>query len=296
MKALVISDKRVGHVSQSEAFCRFLSYEATFLHVSYRFRFLKILSYFFDKISLYIKIFTCKEIQGQFDLIVSVGSSTYYPAIYFSKSLHLPLIALMYPRGYGLKNFKFIFAGAHDNPLNLPNIIKTPTNFSYVEKSGVFTPKKKAIGIVLGGDNKVFTMDKKEIKKALLKIREDFYNYEIAITSSPRTPKEVEEIIRGIDFDFKIIYSEDKRNPIGDFLFTCKEVFLTIDSTSMISSAISFGSANICIIPLQTKNTTNKYQRFADNLVAKDYAYYFGKKPKKCKKFDIQKVLEAVKL
>lgn len=296
VKALVISDKRVGHESQSVAFCKFVNASPTVLHVSYKYKVVKLLSYLLDKLSLYIKIFTSSKCHGTFNFIVATGSTTYYPALFFAKKLHIPLIALMYPKGYSLSHFKLILAGMHDNPATLPNIIKIPANLSYVEKSGIFSPKKESIAIIIGGNNKTFTMTKEQIKELLLEIEKKFSCYEIAITTSPRTPKEIEQMIEEFDFEFKLIYSKDKRNPIGDFLFTCKEVFITIDSTSMISSAISFGGANVCIVPLKTDNKNSKYQRFADNLVQNGYAYYFGENPKKCKKFDILKTLEAVEL
>lgn len=295
MRALILSDKRVGHINQSYDFCRYLELDVARVDVSYKFKFLKFFSYVLDKLSLYFKIFhSSQDVKNSFSIIVATGSTTYYPAIYFSKKFNIPAIALMYPSGYDLKNFKYIIASKHDNPPKLQNIIELPANIAHAKKSEIFLPSKKSIAIIIGGNNKVFTMQKDEIEKILLDIKSRFDGYEIAITTSPRTPQKIEKMIKEMDFDFKLIYSEDKRNPIGDFLFLCEEVFLSIDSTSMISQAISTGVANVCIIPLKTENPQNKYQRLANNLVENGYAYFYPHKSKKCKKFDIKQALTKV--
>lgn len=294
-KVLIISDDRAGHENQSIAFCNILKYKYDILHVRYENKFLKALSYFFDFLNIYTKsIFTCKEkIDDKcYEYIVTCGSATYYPGKYFAKKLNSKSIALMNPKGFK-NNFFHIFAPFHDNPKKAENLTILPVNISFSLPKDIFTPKKEAIGIVVGGNNSIFKMDKNRLKTALLNIKKEFENYEIAITSSPRTPKNIEEMIEEMEFDYKVIFSKNKINPIPDFLYKCKYVFLTDDSTSMISEAVCNGNAKIEIIKLNLNKKANKYELLIENLVhLKALHIYNGRVGKNSVKINLEDMIK----
>lgn len=279
----------MGHLNQSIAFAKHLDAEYEIIPVHFRYKAYKLLSYVLDQCKIYTsKLFTLSTIQSKnFDLIVCAGSSTYYAAKTLSKKLKLQSVTMMLPQSYRY-DFDVIFAQSHDHPPKQANIITLPANFSYVEPKGLFNPKQKSIGLIIGGNNSHFSMSKERIKSQLDFIFKEFQGYEIAVTTSPRTPKEIEELIESYPCAYSVIFSKNKSNPIADFLHHCEVVFITIDSTSMISEAISYGSSCIEILPLN-ENKNNKFFTLAHTLAHEEYLHIFdGTVGHKNKKIDFK--------
>ncbi|MBN2721944.1 MAG: mitochondrial fission ELM1 family protein, partial [Campylobacterales bacterium] len=267
---LIISDGRKGHLNQSIALAKYLGCEYDIIEVNFKSKIYKILSYLFDMVGLYTSsIFKIGNgvlprhpelvsgSKNEYSIVVSAGSSTYYAAKVIAKKFKAKTVAMMLPKGYRY-DFDVIFAQTHDNPPIRSNIIEIPANFSFIKPLGFYKPKKRSVGIIIGGNNKIFTMSKETIKEQLDFIVAHFKNYEIAVTSSPRTPEDIEKLIESYGFDYEVIYSKNPINPIPDFLKSCETVFITSDSTSMISEAVSYGKANIVVLPLVSKNS-NKF-------------------------------------
>lgn len=290
MNILILSDGRVGHLNQSIAFAKHLKAHYEIIPVSFTCKAFKLLSYLFDRVKIYtFKLFDIAPLpEVTFDLIVSAGSSTYYATKTLSKQLGIKAITMMLPQSYRY-DFDLIFAQNHDKPPKQANIITLPANFSYVEPKGLFIPKNKSIGIIIGGNNALFTMDAKRLKKQLDFIFEYFKNYEIAVTTSPRTPKEIETLVGNYPFAYSVIFSQNKINPIADFLHHCEVIFITMDSTSMISEAISYGTSCIEVLPLNEAKK-NKFFFLTQNLEKKGYLHLFnGQVAHKNKKIDFKK-------
>ncbi|MDD5406925.1 MAG: ELM1/GtrOC1 family putative glycosyltransferase [Sulfurovaceae bacterium] len=312
---LIISDGRKGHVNQSIAFCNYKGLEYDIVEVHFKYKIYKMFSYLFDRVGFYtITLFGLEErfknklrmtnnnhpelVTGSIDkhyLIVCAGSSTYYAAKVIAKKLNTKSVAMMLPKGYRY-NFDVIFAQTHDNSPNLPNIIKIPANFSYMEPGHIYHAKKKSIGIIIGGNNKILLMSSQTIKKQLDAIAVQYPDYEIAITTSPRTPKEIEELVQTYNFDYELIYSKSQLNPISDFLYECETVFITSDSTSMISEAVSYGKSNVVVLPLDGMKNS-KFERLITFLEYENYIYIFdGKIKHKNRKIDFISFAQKVGL
>lgn len=115
------------------------------------------------------------------------------------------------------------------------------------------------------------------------------------VTTSRRTTPEVEELIEKKPFDFKIIASRDQVNPIADFMAISDYVFVTEDSTSMISEAVSFGHSNVEILPLTRESRDNKIMRMSEFLENEGYVHIFdGFYGKANRKFDLVSELKRV--
>jgi len=278
VKMLILSDGRLGHLNQSIALAKHLRLPYQIANVTFAYKFYKFLSYILDFFKVYTpSIFKLDNfINEPFDLIVSAGSSTYYANKTLSKHYDVPSVTMMLPKNYRY-DFSTIFAQIHDSPPSQDNIIVLPANVSFVQPQDLFHPAKKSIGIIVGGDNAYFTMNKIQLKKQLDIIFKSYADYEIAITTSPRTPKEIELLIKKYAFAYCVIYSENKINPIADFLHHCEIVFITIDSTSMISEAISYGAASIEILPLGEAKS-NKFFTMVKHLEEKNYVHLFDGK------------------
>lgn len=289
MNILILSDGRMGHVNQSIAFAKHLNAHYEIIPVTFRCKIYKVLSYLLD----YFKIYTPTLFHAHtlprtsFDLVVSAGSSTYYANKTLSKKLGIKSVAMMLPQSYRY-DFDLIFAQEHDTPPMQPNITVLPANFSFVEPKALFTPHKKAVGVIVGGNNALFTMSTQRLKQQLDFIFETFHDYEIAVTTSPRTPKEIETLIASYPFAYSVIFSHNKINPIADFLHHCEVVFITMDSTSMISEAISYGASYVEILPLNDAKN-NKFLTMVQNLEKEGYLHLFdGKMAHKNKKIDFE--------
>ena len=266
-RILIISDGKPGHLNQSIAFCKIKDVSYDILEVKFKSKFHKALSYLFDKLGYYTDfLFTdYKKYYGDFyDAVISAGSRTYYFNKYISKKYNKKAIALMLPKSYKYKDFYYIIAQEHDNPVRLDNILTLPLNLSFPREKG-YVKKiegKKSLAIIIGGDNDVFDMEHELIKDELDDIFEKYPEYLKYITTSRRTSKEIENLINEYKFDYKLIYSEEPNiNPIGDFIAICDEFFITTDSTSMLSEVRANSEAKINIIDLDSKKENTKYHR-----------------------------------
>ena len=266
-RILIISDGKPGHLNQSIAFCKIKNVSYDILEVKFKSKFHKALSYLFDKLGYYTDfLFTdYKKYYGDFyDAVISAGSGTYYFNKYISKKYNKKAIALMLPKSYKYKDFYYIIAQEHDNPVRLDNILTLPLNLSFPREKG-YVKKiegKKSLAIIIGGDNDVFDMEHELIKDELDDIFEKYPDYLKYITTSRRTSKEIENLINEYKFDYKLIYSEEPNiNPIGDFIAVCDEFFITTDSTSMLSEVRANSNAIINIVDLDSKKENTKYHR-----------------------------------
>ncbi|NWF67191.1 MAG: mitochondrial fission ELM1 family protein [Campylobacterales bacterium] len=293
LTALILSDKRAGHLNQSIAFCKHLNIDYFIVNVTLKYKFL---TYIFDFLNIYtFKLFSFENFKNDFDMVISTGSNTYYANKTFAKKYNKKSVACMLPKGFKTTNFDLILAQLHDNPKKANNILKLPINLTYIEPKNIFNCDGfKYVAIVIGGNNSIFSINLDELKSNIQAIIKLFKEYKIAITTSPRTPKEIEDFIESLDIDYKLIYSKQKLNPIPDFLNCCEYVFITSDSTSMISEAVSFGKANIEIIMLEYKKE-NKFIKLIKELEKKECLHLFdGNIGVRNKKIELNFLLKGV--
>ena len=233
---------------------------------------------------------------ADFDLFVGAGSTSYYALKFYARRYARPSIALMYPKGYR-KDFSVIIAGAHDRPKSRANLKISPVSLSFSRPQGLYQPQCKSIGFIIGGPNSCFEMGD-EILKQIEGVRAQFADCEFALTTSPRTPQATENALEKLSWDYSVIYSREPVNPIGDFLAQCEWVFISEDSVSMISDAVSNGSANVAILSLKRKDAHNKFDDFISALVSTGHArrYSEGVKPKKTAKYDLGAFVREIKI
>jgi mitochondrial fission protein ELM1 len=107
------------------------------------------------------------------------------------------------------------------------------------------------------------------------RIAQRYGEYEIAVTTSPRTSGEIEALVSSYGFDYEVIHSRDRINPIPDMLEQCERVFVTADSTSMISEAVSHGRCHVVVLPTGAAGE-NKLARMTESLRREGYLTLFG--------------------
>ncbi len=233
---------------------------------------------------------------ADFDLFVGAGSTSYYALKFYARRYAKSSVALMYPKGYR-KDFSVIIAGAHDRPRSRANLKISLVSLSFSRPQGLYRPQRKSIGFIIGGPNSCFEMGD-EILKQIEGVRAQFADCEFALTTSPRTPQATESALAKLSWDYSVIYSREPINPIGDFLAQCEWVFISEDSVSMISEAVSNGSASVAILSLKRKDAHNKFNDFISALVSMGYArrYSEGAKLKKTAKYDLGAFVREIKI
>ena len=231
---------------------------------------------------------------ADFDLFVSAGSTTYYALKFYARRYAKPSVALMYPKGYR-KDFSIIIAGAHDRPKPRANLKISPVSLSFSRPQGLYRPQRKAVGFIIGGPNSCFEMGD-EILKQIEDVRAQFADCEFALTTSPRTPRATESALAKLSWDYSVIYSREPVNPIDDFLAQCEWVFISEDSVSMISEAVSNGRASVVILSLKRKYAHNKFDDFISALVSTGHARRYDEALKKTAKYDLKAFVREIKI
>ena len=276
--ALIISDGKPGHINQSIALANIMNWEYSIIDVKFNNKFYQLMSYLLDFFYIYTdKIINYKKIEKKFNIIISAGSTTYYCNKFLANKMNAKSIAILLPRAYRL-NFNYIICPNYDNPPAKKNITKINTNISYsnpkLQKNEIEKFLKnqsihhQSIGIIIGGNSDKSHMCIKDIQDSIEKIFKITPNFHHYVTTSRRTPKEIDNLLDKYKFDYKLIYREnDKYNPVPAFIQLCEHLFITSDSSSMISEAVSTGNSSVTIIPLKQKGIFNKFNKFIEYLI-----------------------------
>lgn len=262
-KLLILSDGKPGHVNQSIAFARLLGLPYEVRRVLFGNRFNKALSYLFDRLGFTATgLFKVIGELPECSAVVSAGSETYYANRALAKSLGVRSVAIMLPRGYRY-DFDLIVAQQHDRPPVRDNVVALPVNLSHTEPKGLVTREgdRPCVSLIIGGHSRHYRMDAALLDKQMQQILDLFPGADFLATTSRRTPPDVEALVDNWPLCYKVIASRQTVNPIPDFLAISDYVFVTEDSTSMISEAVSFGHANIEILPLIKNGQAGKVQR-----------------------------------
>lgn len=283
-KVLILTDGKAGHENQSKAFARQLGREAELLPIAFKSKIAKFFSYALDKIGVrtmkLYRPFTLPE--GPFDAVIGTGSGTFYAAKALAEHLGVKCGVVLYPRGYDIASFDCILAPAFDRPEKRPNVVEIPANLvsadaAFYEK-GVAAYRERTsvtpdIAVIIGGPNKCSTMTKEWMKGELDKIFA--LPGKKAVTTSRRTPADVEELVGSYPWDYALLYSKDKFNPIPAFVSLAQKLYVTAESTGMLSEACTFGTAEV--IALDNLNPgPHKFRRFVEDL--REAGYVDGKR------------------
>lgn len=259
-RAIILTDGKAGHENQSKAFARGLECEYTIIPVRFKSGFAKILSYLFDRIGVRtLKLFKPFGFETGFkpDIVIGTGSGTFYAAKALAGKLGVKCAVVLYPRGYHIASFDCILAPAFDRPPEKPNIIEVPANLVAADESfysageAAFrerhtpAPGKKACAVIVGGPNKCSTMSPEWIKDEMDRIFAATPDCEHWLTTSRRTPADVEKALEDYPFDYALFYSRDHFNPIPAFVKLADSLYVTAESTGMLSEACTFGTAEV---------------------------------------------------
>ena len=285
-KAIILTDGKAGHENQSKAFARALGLDFELVPVKFKSPLHKALSYLLDRLG----IRTVGLLQGLDGLstqppnhptVIGTGSGTFYAAKALARRIGAKCGVVLYPRGYALSSFDCILAPSFDNPAERPNVVEIPANLvandaEFYEK-GVASfaarhagPTDNLVGVIVGGPNKCSAMSADWMRARLDEIFAANNGAQLCVTTSRRTPADVEAVVDSYPWDYKLIYSKDHFNPIPAFVKLAKRLYVTAESTGMLSEACTFGSAEV--VALDNLNQgPHKFRRFVENLRAGGY-------------------------
>ena len=205
-----------------------------------------------------------------------------------AKKLGVKCGVVLYPRGYDVKSFDCVLAPAFDRPKAAANVIEIPANLvandeAFYSKgiedfkahygkcsNGGMLECSNAEAVIIGGPNKCSTMTPEWMKAhldAIFNSKPQTSNLkpEFWVTTSRRTPPNVEAVVDSYPWNYKLLYSKDHFNPIPAFVKLAKKLYVTAESTGMLSEACTFGSAEV--VALDNLNPgPHKFRRFVDDL------------------------------
>ena len=302
-RVLILTDGKAGHENQSRAFARSIGCEADVTPVRFRFKGAKALSYLLDRlgadsVSLLALPRGETPAKGRYAAVIGTGSGVFYAAKAVARRLGVPCGVVLYPRGYSLRGFGCILAPSFDRPAARPNVVPVPVNLTsadaafYARGTDEFlkrhpAPRKPAAAVILGGPNKVADMTADWARAQLERVFAETEGCERWITTSRRTPPEVEAVIDSFPFDWKLVYSRDRFNPIPAFVSLASRLFVSAESTGMLSEAVTFGKAAVSILD-NLGEGKSKFHRFVSGLVQAGAASVFEPGAPVCsKKIDL---------
>ena len=294
MKVLILTDGKAGHENQSKAFARALGCEFDLVEVHFKSKLAKALSYLFDRVGVR-RLELLEGLEGldfgkvSYVAVIGTGSGTFYAAKAMAKTLGVKCGVVLYPRGYDIKSFDCVLAPAFDRPMAAANVIEIPANlvasdeefyskgiddfkthYGKCSNGGMFECSN-AVAVIVGGPNKCSTMTPEWMKTQLDTIFNsninsfEHSNIQYWVTTSRRTPPEVEAVVDSYPWDYKLIYSKDHFNPIPAFVKLAKKLYVTAESTGMLSEACTFGTAEV--VALDNLNPgPHKFRRFVEDL------------------------------
>ena len=306
-KAIVLTDGKAGHENQSKAFARALGLDFQLVPVKFKSPFHKMLSYLFDRLgirtvsliqgldellhsstppltnsSTHPLLHSSTHPLTHSSTIIGTGSGTFYAAKSLARKISgAKCGVVLYPRGYQLSSFDCILAPAFDNPERRPNVVEIPANLvandaDFYEK-GVAAFKERyqgatdnLVGVIVGGPNKCSSMTVEWMKSRLDEIFAANKGAQLCVTTSRRTPADVEALVDSYPWSYKLIYSKDHFNPIPAFVQLAKRLYVTAESTGMLSEACTFGKAEVVALD-NLKPGPHKFRRFVENLRREGY-------------------------
>ena len=257
LKGLLLTEGMHGMISQVEGLAKALGID--YIHQKVEINLLaKLLPPKLTPVSnLFFKKFTVAEI----DLVISCGRKSVIPSLYLKKNSTKKIVNIhIQDPKVSLSNFDYVIVPEHDG-LNGKNIISSKGALHYltlkeIEKnheylSDKIDKNKQQILLILGGPNKYYKYDKKNMSRIFENIKglAEKNNLQIIIIPSMRTPADT------IDYANKFFGSEnlviqnvDKKAYLSG-LSIAKFLVVTCDSTSMISEAALTGKPiYVCLL------------------------------------------------
>ena len=295
---LIISDGKAGHLKQSQAFLRMLSEEnyvirGKVVEINYQNSFCRFLSEVFAVIAwrncpTYANILkllldkkSIKNLDNVYaDIVISTGTIAAPVNRIVASSWGAKSVAILKPN-IPLRYFDLVILPAHDR-VEYKNVVIIKGALSYpVNIEGNMNECRKTFGLdenkkialFVGGplsDTLKFTANFKLFVNQFVRFARAG-GYKILISTSRRTPKDIEkylsDTVRGNDVTAAEVYPNKNNYPFvfDGFCGLSDMVFVTSDSISMNSEIVAIGKPCVTVF---LENPTDKLQVFFESISA----------------------------
>lgn len=282
-KVIILNDKRTGHLRQSEAVLRYLrgvwqergyrpeDIRAEVIDAEFKNNLCKqALDLGCNLSNIYCQgCMKCLRagltkasydiiMQKYADIIISCGSSTASLNIMLSKENNAKSIVIMRPPLIGLSRFDLALIPGHDSPPKAENVVVTDGALNLIDDKslraasdslrGKIAPLEKSfVGVLVGGDTRKFKMQRGVIETVIDGVIRacEKHNAGILITTSRRTPGEIEALLRqrlSNQARCKLLVIANDKNSgrtVEAILGLSDVVLVSEESISMVSEAAS---------------------------------------------------------
>ena len=271
LKGLLLTEGMHGMISQVEGLAKALDID--FMHQKVE---LNIFSKFTPpKLTPVSNLFFKKFEIPEIDIVISCGRKSVIPSIYLKKKLKKKIISIhIQDPKVSLKNFDYVIVPEHDG-LKGDNVIISKGAIHYLTIDEInqnhnylidkLNKEKQYLLFILGGPNKYYNFKEKYLLKIFEKIKKvsSKHDLQAIIIPSMRTPKKIINLAQSFfDKDDIVISGVDKKAYLSG-LSHAKYIFVTCDSTSMISEAAITGKP-VYVTEIPSKRDDHRFRQFRD--------------------------------
>jgi len=241
-----------------------------------------------------VKEIASRNCDGRNVLFLSAGSSAAPFTTALSKTFGGRSCTLMTPSVLGTDPFDFAIVPEHDHPPDKENVFPTlgapnaifPDELERKgwELSQLYPPREccsfeKRWSLLVGGDDGNYRVSAEWAERTLSpifdaaeRLRADLY-----VTTSRRTPKETEDALALLakgknSTRMLLLASSDPFNPVPGMLGLCSVIFVTEDSVSMVSEAVTAGRTVYLVRTGRQSGIRTMLQNMTASLVRKRIA------------------------
>ena len=229
------------------------------------------------------------------DIIISCGSSVAPVNYLISRDNLAKSIVIMRPALFGTKRFDLAIMPEHDKAGKSKNIVITEGALNLIDEEYLREESDKLmrsalkdrvlagirIGLLIGGGTKNFRLKEAVIREIIRQAKSfaEKFNADILITTSRRTPTEIESLLKEEFMGYQrcklLIIANEKNIPeaVGGILGLSHIVITSPESISMVSEA---AAGKRYVFVFKSEGLSNKHNRFIDNLSRKKYIYVSG--------------------
>ena len=226
------------------------------------------------------------------DIIISCGQATAPINYVLSRENLAKSIVIMRPSILSTRRFDLAVIPKHDNPPKKKNIAVTEGALNLIDEGYLREQSEKlmrlspvtshqspvTIGLLIGGDTKHFSIAKDVMLAIIKQVKSisEKLNTDILVTTSRRTPKEIEEVVKKELKDYSrcklLVIANEKNIPetVGGILSLSRIIVTSPESISMISEAVS---SKKYVLVFKSAGLNNRHRRFLDHFAKNKYIY-----------------------
>ncbi|MCX5710351.1 MAG: ELM1/GtrOC1 family putative glycosyltransferase, partial [Candidatus Omnitrophica bacterium] len=219
------------------------------------------------------------------DFIISCGASTAKINYRLSKVNQAKSIVIMRPGLMNINKFDLAIIPRHDNSPKRKNVVETDGALNLIDEDYLKDQAAKLnlkaanyIGLLLGGDSKKFILNRESVLEVSRQLKRGAQELgaDILISTSRRTPKEIEDLIKDEFKDYSacklLVIANEKNIPeaVGGILGLSSLMIISPESISMVSEAASSGKH---VLVFKEKGLSRKHARFLEYLAENKYIH-----------------------